>query len=263
MILIKKISSVLKSLTGKLFPQNGKIKIKKNDVYLVSYPKSGNTWMRFLLINYVFNSRRDQLIYNDLENFIPSIHKSTASHINNLKGFRIIKSHFVKLHYPKIVYIVRDGRDALVSYYYYTMQLRGFKGTFEDFYNFDLNSGAETWDQHLNKALSYKNKKPDKILIVKYEDLKNDTAEVLTKIIHFIGLELDKDQLNYAINSSSFKNLKNMQEQTGVKVEDKPINFFRKGKSNQWKDYFTDSILEDFNNRSQYLLSKFNYTNDR
>lgn len=242
---------------------NKSVKIRKNDIYLVSFPKSGNTWMRFLLINYFFKQDSEKIVYSSLENYIPSIHKSTHADINKFKGYngiRIIKSHFVKLKYPKVIYVLRDGRDAMVSYYYYQKDLRDFKGNFEDFYFSKQISNADFWDGHLRKALDYQRKFPDNIIFIRYEDLKNNIENTLTDVIKFLGHEIDLDRMRHSIQVSSFNILKDMQEDSGVMIENKNINFFRKGASGQWNDYFNEEMENHFLNRSKDLLLKFNYT---
>ena len=257
-MIILKLRNKIKSLIKVKNKKDG-IDIKPYDVYLVSFPKSGNTWMRFLLINYLFNPNSKKMVYDDLEVFIPSIHKSSIESINSKKGLRIIKSHIVKLVYPKIIYIVRDGRDALVSYYYYQKELRGFKGSFEEFYFSKLSSEAGNWEEHLRAALKFKKENPCNIIFVKYEDLKTDTNSTFKEVISFLGEAIDEEKLNFAINSSSFDNLKKMQLFDGVEIENKNINFFRKGISEQWKGYFTEKINNDFMKNSKDLMEHFNY----
>jgi estrone sulfotransferase len=232
---------------------------RETDVYLVSYPKSGNTWMRFLLINYLFNTNRKPLLYSDLEKYIPSIHNSSFSKINSFKGFRIIKSHFVKKEYPKIIYIVRDGRDTMVSYYYYLKDLKDYTGSFEDFYYKKPNSELGSWDGHVRKALDYEKCFPENIIIIKYEDLKNDPHWVFGKVIEFLNYNIDVDNLNFAISNSTFERLKTMQESEGVIIENKNINFFRKGESQVWKDYFNHDLNLEFIEKSIDLIDKFGY----
>jgi len=258
---ILNLTSVYRKIRAVFFKQNeiDGIKLLKSDTYLVSYPKSGNTWIRFLLINYFLNPNRNKINYTDLEDFIPSIHKSTAEQINNLKGFRIIKSHFVKNEYPKIIYIVRDGRDALVSYYYFLRDLKHFEGSFEEFYNSRSFGDIGDWDVHVRAAIDYQETHPEKIIIVAYEDLKNDTSAIFKRVIKFLGHSIDLDVLNLAIDISTFKTLKNMQKKGGVSIENKEVDFFRKGLSGQWEEYFTDEMNTDFIQKSKDLLEMFGY----
>lgn len=235
------------------------IENRNTDVYLVSYPKSGNTWMRFLLINYLYNKKRTPLNYSSLEDFIPSIYKSSTNHINSITGKRIIKSHSVNNHYPKVIYLVRDGRDAMVSYYYFQKELDKFDGTFREFYFTKRDREVGTWSEHIFKAFDYKKKYPDKILFIKYEDLKKDEVNTFKKVIDFLGYDIDDDQLSFSLKSTTFKNLKKMQGDNGVEIEGKKVNFFRKGTIGNWKEYFDDEIEKDFYENSKKCLETFDY----
>jgi hypothetical protein len=185
-----------------------------------------------------------------------------VSSINSLRGFRIIKSHFVKTFYPKIIYIVRDGRDALVSYYYYQKELRGFKGSFEEFYFSKFSIEAGSWHEHLTRALNYQKNNNENIIFIKYENLKKDPKSTFKKVVDFLGESINDEKLNFAIKNSSFDNLKQMQLSDGVEIDNKNINFFRKGTSNQWTDYFTNKVYDDFMNKSEDLMKHFHYISD-
>lgn len=258
---IQKLYNKIKSLS-KTEKEDIAITINSDDVFLVSFPKSGNTWMRFLLINYLYNSESQNIVYSDLEQFIPSIHKSSLASINAIKGKKIVKSHFVDSSYPKIIYLVRDGRDALVSYYYYQKDLRGFEGSFEEFYYSKLSSEAGSWDEHLRAALKYEEQNEKHILFIKFEDLKTDPMANLTKVVSFLGETLDEEKLKFAIERSSFNELKKMQASSGVIIDSKKVNFFRKGVSQQWTDYFSEEINNDFMEKSRDLMERFNYNDD-
>ena len=92
-----------------------------NDVFLVSYPKSGNTWMRFLLANYINGGKVDLSLANRI---IPDIHYNPQDIVESLNP-RFIKTHnSYREEYKRVVYIVRDGRDVAVSYFFH---LKKFK----------------------------------------------------------------------------------------------------------------------------------------
>ena len=94
------------------------LKIFFDDIFLVSYPKSGNTWVRFLLANLL--KEGDELIdFKSAIKYVPEIGIHNDELVN-LKRPRIIKSHeLYNAKYPKVVYIVRDPRDVYVSYFHY------------------------------------------------------------------------------------------------------------------------------------------------
>ena len=94
--------------------------IYPDDVFLVSYPRSGNTWIRYILAHLLAPYEvidRNRTLYPDI--YVPiNWQKVTMP--------RMIKSHepFTK-EYPKIIYLMRDGRDVACSYYNFYCRNRG------------------------------------------------------------------------------------------------------------------------------------------
>ncbi len=78
-----------------------KFNIKSSDIFLVSYPKSGNTWLRFLLGNYIST---DIVDFTKSSLVIPDI-DANPEQINLLKTTpRFIKSHFTyTADYPNVI----------------------------------------------------------------------------------------------------------------------------------------------------------------
>ena len=233
-------------------------KIYDDDLFIVSYPKSGNTWMRFFLS--IYKNDGEILTYDKIESFIPSVHKSNKEFIGKIKRPRIIKSHFTDLKdYPRTLYIVRDGKDALVSYYHYLQELKGFKGSFCEFYYSKSHAEVGEWNIHVMAAINYKRKYRNKIQIVKYEDMLFEPKKTFKSVIDFCNLPFDENIFEKSIDNSSFNKLKKNQESNGVIIEGKNINFFRKGISGQWKDYFNDEIEKDFTQKSKKVLKFLKY----
>jgi len=97
--------------------------IDKADYLLVSYPKSGNTWVRFLLTSYLTNK---PATFHDIAIIIPDDHM-VSTYKNNNKRPSIVKTHKIlltEIKKKKIIYLIRDGRDVAVSYYHYLMKVR-------------------------------------------------------------------------------------------------------------------------------------------
>jgi len=79
--------------------------IYPDDVMLVSYPRSGNTWVRFLLANLMSDSDRP-LDFVEMEGFIPAIHSTRQwGQIKSMASGRFIKSHMpYQPDYKKVIY---------------------------------------------------------------------------------------------------------------------------------------------------------------
>src|SRR5580692_4324354 len=94
-----------------------------DDTFLVSFPKSGNTWTRFLACNIIDPDH--PVTFAALESRIPEIYDVTDRALARIPRPRIIKSHETfDPRYKKVIYIVRDPRDVLISYYYFQLKKR-------------------------------------------------------------------------------------------------------------------------------------------
>ena len=116
---------LLKSAKEKTFLRRApQIAVHDADVFIVSYPRSGNTWIRFLLANLL--APHETITFRNIENFVPDLHKSAAV-LDNWPGHRYIKSHHRCYdRYPRFLYLYRDGRDAVVSCYSLCDREEGF-----------------------------------------------------------------------------------------------------------------------------------------
>src|SRR5438132_14130834 len=89
-----------------------------DDTFVVSYPKSGNTWTRFLIANLVYPEKRSD--FSNINLVIPDPEALSKRTLAKLPRPRILKSHeYFDPRYKRIVYIVRDPRDVVLSQYYF------------------------------------------------------------------------------------------------------------------------------------------------
>jgi hypothetical protein len=241
------------------------VTIKNSDVFLVSYPKSGNTWVKSLLGNYINDTAID---FHLLSSIIPDI-DDNPEQINNIKTSpRIIKSHFAYTsEYPKVIYIIRDGRDVAVSYYYHLI-LRGkikkdidFRTYFYDYFM----KGASKfggWGEHVS---SWKSAEGKNILFVKYENLLTETEKVFREILQFSGLPLNQGKFTAAVQKSSFENMQQTEAMNTETIrkdfdfKDTGYGFIRKGIAGDWKSHFTEEMLSDFNSKYSEIMEALGY----
>src|SRR5216110_236189 len=189
------------------------IRIRSDDVFIVSYPKSGNTWVRFLLAHVLAPEK--QISFRNIEDYVPNIYKSSRT-LEEREGRRYIKTHHPCYDlYPKTVYIYRDGRDALVSYYHYAVGKEKFAGKFADFLLSSFATKFSSWREHVQGACDFASKHPDRILMLRYETMLKDPLAGASNISAFLELSCSDQSIAKAVELSSFDQLKTMEQSFG------------------------------------------------
>lgn len=240
--------------------------IRNDDVFLVSYPKSGNTWLRFLIGNYLTNGIVD---FKNSHHIIPDVHFNPEDIDKIVSRPRFIKSHasFDK-RFKNVVYIVRDGRDVAVSYFYYLRKTgHVLQGTsFEEYFNDQFVTGQMPfgdWGVHVGSWLAAKKVN---LIMIKYEDLMVDTFKVFSEVLSALKIKnIDQELIRKSIQLSSFENMQKNEsdnpeyflQKFGLK--DTGYGFMRKGEMGDWKTHFTTDTLRTFDIKYGKLMKVLNY----
>ena len=244
----------LRSLEFDVFP---------DDIFLVSYPRSGNTWLSFLIGNYLTGN---QCNFKNLYQIVPDIYYNPEQ-IRQLQRPRIIKSHeSFTSEYTKVAYVVRDGRDVAVSYYFYAKKF-GYvdKATkFEEFllsFNNEAMGNFVSWSSHVS---SWMNNAGKEILLIKYEDMKANPAYELSRFLKFANILIEQDRLDKAVKSSDFANMQKLEKEQSESFErfkdsDPTIQFVREGQVGTWRNFFTNQQLADFIACHGAVLGRLDY----
>lgn len=153
---------------------------------------------------------------------------------------RIMRSHSLySSRFPKVVYLLRDGRDALVSYYYHFRKFHGFVGGLHDFIQTIFRS-QQQWSQHVDSWL-FLNPSLSNLHVVRYEDLLRDPFPQIDALLKFIGLSRTPRQIHRALEASTFDKMRHIEVTKGlgyVSEGNRQLYFVRKGKSGSWRDEF-------------------------
>ncbi|MEO0455220.1 MAG: sulfotransferase domain-containing protein [Cyanobacteria bacterium P01_A01_bin.114] len=208
----KKIQKTLQDRRYERFlPDNHRLE----DIFLVSFPKSGNTWLRFLIASAIrqqYNLSRG-INFFSIHEIIPDIVLSRKIRDQGIFGEarlpRIIKSHAAyNPYYHRALVLVRDPRDAIVSYYHYLKNYnRAVSGdmSLSQFIR-HKKYGAEAWAKHTDSWL-HVNRSEQIIKFFRYEDLLKDTEKQLYLMLDLMGLETDSENLKTAITACSKENM--------------------------------------------------------
>lgn len=214
----------------------------ESDRYLVSFPRSGNTWTRFLLADIAIKYLNiEELSSSENLNYLITEDPREKDVRNNILHKRILASDFpriIKTHniynrkFKNIIYLIRDPRDVMVSYYYYSLnRSKTFNGSFSEFLR-NRNLGLESWFKHL---LGWKDKFD---LLIRYESLLHDSVNELGKVVDYLNIEgLAECDLEEIISKNNIDKLRKKNPKSQI---NEGFNFFRKGTSGDWMNTFSE-----------------------
>lgn len=236
-----------------------------DDLYVVSFPKSGATWMNFLMANIhlrASGSERRPTFFN-ITDIIPDIQYSRHIRTDALlsfPGYRVFKSHDIyNPYYKKVIYVVRDPRDVMVSYYHFAVSLGIYAGDISSFVR-SSQFGIESWCEHLR---GWMEDSPAglRIHFIRYEDLKQDAFGTMQKMYTLLGHLLEEDLLREAVEASSFKNMSVLEGEYGYgrRKSASKLKFMRKGKSGGWSEELDAEDVSFINRVAAKWMEHFEY----
>uniref|UniRef100_T1GG42 Sulfotransferase domain-containing protein n=1 Tax=Megaselia scalaris TaxID=36166 RepID=T1GG42_MEGSC len=265
-------------------------KVREDDIWIVTNDRCGTTWtqeMTWLILN---NLDFDQARSVPLETRSPFLEQCLNSRLPTPSNFnfesvpspRLIKCHLpmqllpkeIWTKKPKIIYVVRDPRDAFVSSFYLTKLFMGV--------NSSLSLDMEDYIEKLikfscfwNHVLGfYKLRKQENILFYSYEQMKKDLKSVVLRVCNFVGINYKDEEIEKLLEHLDFKNMKDSescshkleieQVHKNLQLKDEDIDpsmkFIRKGKVGGHRSELSPEILKKFNIWENEQLEKYGLT---
>ena len=221
---------------------------RPDDVYLASYARSGTTWLQMIVYQLITDGSMD---FTHITEPIPYFERALAMgrDLNQIASPRIFKTHLRFRELPKgpakRIYIARNGKDVLVSCYYFFRANSPYKGTFDGFFkNFMVgNVQSGSWFRHVAEWSSHA--ADPNVLFLRYEDLVNHFEPTVRRIAAFLGVSLSPDKYTQVAERCSFPFMKQhevkfafLQEvllEFGFTGED----FIRQGKSGSGREHLS------------------------
>jgi hypothetical protein len=260
------------------------MRLQRADWVIVSFGNSGRTWLRVMLSRFQQDKHQldehELLAFDNLKKRNSEIPAILFSHNNYLRDYSAGKTSVDLFAGKKIVLLVRDPRDTAVSQFF---QWRYRMRPNKKFINKYPPHGADisTWDflldQHsgVPRIVDYCNEwataiqDAHDILLVRYEDMRENPKAVLDRILTFFGTRATDEQLCDAVEFASYDNMKKMEESNffsgaGSRMrrskQADPQSFkVRKAKVGGYRDHFTDEQCEILAQMTAKLDPVFGY----
>jgi hypothetical protein len=246
------------------------------DVFITSFPRSGNNWIRFLIGNLIWPE--DAPTFNNQQSRVPEIYANSDQAMRRLPRPRILRGHEAfEPRYPHVIYVVRDPRDVAVSKYHYNIATgRHSKGyPIEDFIpRFiagEFESEWGTWAEHVVSWLSTRRDHPG-FLLVRYEDMKREPMAELARIASFLKrcsfqqIDTSPEQLERTIQLSTPERMRSLERQQGRRWlrfrkerEIKGYVAVRAGVSGGWKSVLSQKAVAQIESAWGHVMTQLSY----
>ncbi len=196
-----------------------KLPVRPSDILLASYPKSGNTWLRFLIANL---RHPDQAVgLGNLHQLVLDPDVSVKRDFDRAPQPRIVATHSsFDPRYRRAIYLVRDPRDVVLSQYQHLRQIRRIgdalpmEDFIERFLTGELDRHLGSWGENVGSWLATRSRYSG-FLLLRYEDLLDGTARELTRVAEFAGLPATPEAISQAVERSSADKMRKMAKSGG------------------------------------------------
>ncbi len=245
-------------------------KLRRADVVVVSFGKSGRTWLRVML-SHLFRVKHGLpdnaiLSFDNFHNLAPGVPKIFFTHDNYIKDFTGDFESKEPFYDKRVVLMARDPRDVAVSQFFQwkfrikpskvainNYPPRGSDISLFDFVTGDNGGSMQAVADYLNLWASESGKVKD-FFLLRYEDLRATPKEKLTELLEFMQVDASEANIDAAVEYSSYENMKKMESQSTFRLaggrmmprdKDNPDSYkVRRAKVGGYRDYFTDEEVE-------------------
>lgn len=214
------------------------------DAILATYPRSGTTWMKFMLFEVLSKEPAD---FPALRTAIPYVGQRGVGRRVLTGGGRIVQSHepyFTGDH--RVLHVVRDPRSVVVSLYYWLLRRGQVRGTLDEFVpRWIAGKGTPwgSWATHAGFWLGSSPAREGRLRLVRYEDLQSTPHEEMESILEFLGVPRSPAEIGAAVENNTVERMQEKESKAaGMQRAARPdIPFVRKGSTSGWKEELSQS----------------------
>jgi hypothetical protein len=240
----------------------------EDDVFLVSYPKSGNTWTRFLIANLLHPE--EPASFANIDKLVPDLEEISKRHLARVPRPRFIKSHqYFHPSYERVIYIVRDPRDVAVSQYHFRRKRRLLEDSFrveqfvEQFISGAISPYYGSWGENVASWLFTRGRDSD-FLLLRYEDMLENTIAELGRIAAFLHLDPAIERVAQAADRSSAEKMRKLETSQAhlwslTKKTRQDMPFVRAAKSGGWRSELPAASVAQMEYAWGHIMQELKY----
>ncbi|MGD2055264.1 MAG: sulfotransferase domain-containing protein [Gammaproteobacteria bacterium] len=243
-------------------------KLELADYVLMSWGKSGRTWLRVMMSRFYQQKyaipEKYMLGFDNYHHCNPAIPRIFFTHGNYLRNYTGNWDDKAEFYGKKIIMLVRDPRDVAVSQFFqwkYRMKrrkkaLNWYPPHNADISVFDFVMNADAglpciirffniWAQELPKVAAS--------IVIRYEDMRENPGAALHRIFEFLGTPGSAAEIQDAVDYAAYENMKKLEERNAFRSSGARLVPGRKGNPDSYKvrrakvggyrDYFDDEQL--------------------
>lgn len=240
-------------------------KSRESDVFVCSFVKAGTTWTQQIVTNLLdggCSSRK----YGQAVPWLEALCATAVlpereapgwslSSVDAAPSPRYFKSHAMVedlpggAKVPKVIVVARNPKDTAVSLYHHAKNKPEFetKASFDEFLTVFLSGNGEngSWFKHVAEWYAESLKFPERCLFLKFEEMKKDQRRAVRQIATFIGLSTPSVPIEDKVVEDTVANstMEAMQASAAANIG---LNHLRQGKIGRWRDTFTVTQSEIF-----------------
>jgi len=246
---------------------NRYFKVHPDDTFLISYPRSGSTWSRFLVANLVFPNQ--DVSFANLDRLVPATASVSRRMLERIPRPRIIKCHnYFDHRYRKVIYIVRDPRDVVLSEYRLALKRRRIPDGYpmQDyvarFIRGEVNEYS-SWKENVGSWLAARGN-TDGFLLLRYEDMVKQPTVELGRIARFLAIDASAQRLAAAVERSSADRMRELEKKEGemwivTKGHRKDVPFVGEARAGAWKAQLPATCAAQIEKAWEPLLETLKY----
>jgi hypothetical protein len=221
-----------------------RLALQPSDIIIALYPKTGSTWLRFVLYHLLAGSQTTQT-FDEVNEAMPEFaHRSMFRKWQFDPVPRLIKTHQPRSFFfgsqPAVLF-VRDPRDIMVSFYFYARAKKtvDFDGTLYDLMQ-DPKLGLEAFFRHYNSWAGHA------ALVLQYEQLRAEPLRGFRTLVDHLGIRATDEEISRALDLSSVSNMRDSQQSSreSFRKYSKDFVFARKATTGQWREHFGERELK-------------------